>query len=410
MAVFLYNLAIHIYYNTIRVAAFTGNTRAKLWLAGRKNLFAKIEKQVNSNKKSIWIHCASLGEFEQGRPLIEKLKEKYPQKKIILTFFSPSGYEIRKNYDKADHVFYLPPDTKNNAEKFIELINPELVIFIKYEYWYYFLNELNNRNIPVILVSAILNRDHWLFKTYGKLHLETLKTITHFFVQDEETKQLLIEKEINRVTVVGDTRFDRVWEVVCNSKNIPLAEKFCKGMRCIVAGSTWEKDEVLLAEYLVYNKEIKLIIAPHEINEEHLKSIENKFNNTIRFSKANEKTVPDFDVLIIDNIGMLSSLYACGWVAYVGGGFGKGIHNILEPAAHGKPVIFGSNHKKFREAKMLINSGAGFEVNNYTELKIILDKLFSDENYLKNCSEKAGDFVRKNKGATEMIMNRICDF
>ncbi|MBA3285313.1 MAG: 3-deoxy-D-manno-octulosonic acid transferase [Nitrosopumilus sp.] len=409
MTVFFYNLVIQIYFISIRIAAISGNEKAGLWIEGRKNLFSVIKSKLNVDEKHIWVHCASLGEFEQGRPLIEKLKEKYPEKKIILTFFSPSGYEIRKNYDKVDFVFYLPLDTLKNAKTFIELINPELVVFVKYEYWYHYLNELRKIHIPVILISAVLREDHWLLGKWGRMHLKVLRKINHFFVQDDKTMQLLNDKNIHQVTVAGDTRFDRVWDVVQNSKNISIAEKFSGGKKCIVAGSTWEMDEELLAEYLIHNKEIKLIVAPHEINEEHLKSIENKFNSAIRFSGANEKTVSDFDVLIIDNIGMLSSLYTYADATYVGGGFGKGIHNILEPAAHAKPVIFGPNHKKFREAGMLIDVGAGFEINNYEELKSVLDKFFSDEEYLKGCSEKAGNFVRSNKGATEIISNYLTE-
>lgn len=407
MTVFLYNLVIQLYYFLIKISALAGNKKARLWIEGRKNIFSEIKQKGSSNEKHIWVHCASLGEFEQGRPVIEKLKEKYPQKKIIVTFFSPSGYEIRKNYNKAHYVFYLPLDTQSNAEKFIELINPEQVIFVKYEYWYHYLAELNNKNIRVLLISAILNEKHWLFKWYGKMHLNILKTVSHFFVQDEKTKFLLNEKGIENVTVAGDTRFDRVWDVVQNSKEIPLVENFLNNKKCIVAGSTWKEDEEILAEYLNSNKEIKLIIAPHEIDEVHLNYIENNFENTIRFSKTKEETIDNFNVLIIDNIGMLSSLYAHADVTFVGGGFGKGIHNILEPAAHSKPVVFGPNHKKFREAAMLINSGAGFEINNTNELKTIFGKLFSDENYLKECSEKAGDFVSGNKGATEVIINNI---
>lgn len=407
MTVFFYNLVIQIYLISIRIAALSGNEKARLWIRGRQNIFSEIKQKVNCDKKHIWVHCASLGEFEQGRPVIEKIKEKYPQKKLILTFFSPSGYEIRKNFDKADFVFYLPIDTKSNAINLIELINPELVIFVKYELWYHYFNELIKRKVPVYLISFIIREEHWLLGKFGKMHLSLLKHVNRFFVQDENSKSLLNKKGIENVTVAGDTRFDRVWDVVQNSKTIPISEKFRNNRKCIVAGSTWERDEELLAEFLKTNREIKLIIAPHEINEEHLKSIENKFDNTVRCSKANEETVSDFDVLIIDNIGLLSSLYAYADVTYVGGGFGKGIHNILEPAAHGKPVIFGPYHKKFREAEMLINSEAGFVINNFEGFKEILDKLFSDKTYLKNCSEKAGEFVRENRGASVIILNNI---
>ena len=407
MTVSLYNFVIQLYYFLIKISSLAGNKKAQRWIEGRKNLISELKQKINSPEKHIWMHCASLGEFEQGRPVIEKLKEKYPGKKIIVTFFSPSGYEIRKNYDKADLVTYLPLDTKSNAIKFIELINPEIVIFVKYEYWYHYLDELSKKNIPVILISAILNENHWLFKWYGKMHLKILKTISHFFVQDVNTKQLLNDSKIENVTVAGDTRFDRVWDVVLDSKKIPLVEKFINNKRCIVAGSTWINDVDIISNYLNNNTEIKLVIAPHEINQASLNYIENNFDDTTRFSKSNEETVSGFNVLIIDNIGMLSSLYGYADVTYVGGGFGKGIHNILEPAAHAKPVIFGPNHKKFREAGILINSGAGFEINNADELKSTLDKLFSDENYLKKCSVKGGDFVRSNRGATERIINNL---
>ena len=407
MKVLLYNQVINFYYLMIRLAAATGNKKAKLWIEGRKNIFHKIIETVNSSEKHIWVHCASLGEFEQGLPVIEKVKEKYPSKKIIVTFFSPSGYEIRKNYDKADYVFYLPFDTKSNAEKFITLINPEFAIFVKYEYWFHYFNELIKRNIPVYLISVIIREDHWLLGSFGKMHMDIFRKVNHFFVQDEKTKLLLNNKGVDKVTVAGDTRFDRVWEVVQKSKSIPLVEQFVNKSKCLVAGSTWKDDEKILKEYFKTHKEIKLIIAPHEINDEHLKYVEKIFKNSIRFSMANEENVKNFKVLIIDNIGMLSSLYAYADVTYVGGGFGRGIHNILEPAAHSKPVLFGPDHQNFREANLLIKSGAGFEVNDAIELKLLLDKLFSDDNYLKECSEKAGEFVRENKGASEIIMGNI---
>ena len=407
MKVFFYNQVINFYYLMIRLAAATGNKKAKLWIEGRKNIFHKIIVTINSSEKHIWVHCASLGEFEQGRPVIEKIKQRHPAGKIIVTFFSPSGYEIRKNYNKADHVFYLPLDTKRNAEKFIELINPEMVIFIKYEFWYHYFNEIIRKKIPIYLISVVVREGHWLLGSFGKMHLNLLKRVNHFFVQDEKTKSLINEKGIDQVTVAGDTRFDRVWDVVQNAKPIPLVEFFKNNKQCVVAGSTWQQDEELLAIFFNENPQIKLIIAPHEINEEHLKKIEKVFNKAIRLSKATEETVSDYTVLIIDNIGMLSSLYAYADVTYVGGGFGNGIHNILEPAAHSKPVIFGPNHHKFREAAMLMDAEAGFEITNAKELKSILDKLITDETYLKQCSERAGEFVKNNKGATELIINKL---
>ena len=402
----IYDITLFFLSISIRIAALFGNAKAKLWIEGRKNIFQKVKNKISElntpNSKLIWFHCASLGEFEQGRPLIESIKALSlgrgvgGEAKIILTFFSPSGYEIRKNYEHANAVFYLPLDTKENAKKFIELIQPSMVFFIKYEFWYHYFMELHKRKIPVYVVSAIFRPDQLFFKWYGGLFRKLLKTVKHFFVQNENSKSLLNSLGINNVTVSGDTRFDRVFDTCQNVKSFPLIEKFKDNKKVLIAGSTWEQDEKLLVELATLSPsplsqgrgvggEVKLIIAPHEIHESHIQSIIQQLKNLtiVRYSQANEENVKGADVLVIDNIGMLSSLYQYGNIAYIGGGFSKGIHNILEAATFGMPVIFGPNYEKFQEAKELIRLGGAFSIDSYEALEKTINFLLGDELVLK---------------------------
>ena len=408
---FLYTLSIYSYLFAIRIASLF-NPKAKLWLKGRKSIFEDLRNKIQDSRlktkdsKLIWFHCASLGEFEQGRPLMEKLKTQNSKLKILLTFFSPSGYEVRKNYSGADWIFYLPIDTPKNAERFIETIKPSSVFFIKYEFWFNYLNELKNQNIPTYLISGIFRKEQHFFKSYGAWFRKQLNAFTHFYVQDESSEKLLHSINCKNTTLSGDTRFDRVFEISKNVKSIPLIETFKQGKNIFIAGSTWLEDEKMVSSLKLENS--KLIIAPHEIDEAHIQSIIQQFNNlkTIRFSHANSENVKDAEVLIIDNIGMLSSVYQYGAIAFIGGGFGKGIHNILEAATFGLPVIFGPNYQKFTEAKELITSGGAFCINNEKEFQKTLS-LLNDKSVLQTASYVASSYVKNKTGATEKILNSI---
>ncbi len=408
MALFLYNIFIRVYVLGIRIASIKSN-KAALWLSGRKNIFNELQnwrKQITGNEKLIWFHCASLGEFEQARPIIESIKEQYPAYKILLTFFSPSGYEIRKNYDKVDAVFYLPMDNKRNAIRFINIANPTLVIWVKYEYWYYFLTTLRQRNIPVLLVSAIFRESQPFFKWYGSLWKKILHSFSHVFVQNEHSIELLkLIKLDSNSTLSGDTRFDRVITIAEKGNQLPASLfNFCEGNKIIVAGSTWEEDEEEIVHYTKIHKDIKLIIAPHEIDEERIVEMRKLFKDAILYSDfiVNNK---DAQIIIIDNIGLLSTLYQLADVVYIGGGFNhSGIHNILEAAVYGKPIIFGPVYEKFSEALDLVNKGAAFSIENAVELECLLDKLFNDENLRAEASKISKSYVYKKRGATKIIL------
>ena len=403
----IYSIAIKFYLFAIHLAALFNN-KAKLWVKGRKNLLKNIPAKELKSSKNIWFHVASVGEFEQARPLIEKIKEKYPQYKIILSFFSPSGYELRKNYEKADFITYLPIDTRKNATNFIQAVNPEIVFFVKYEFWYFFLSELHKKGIKTFLISAIFRKNQIFFKKYAKNYSKLLTFFTHIFVQNSQSQQLLNAKKINNVTVVGDTRFDRVIEIAEKRKNLHIFEQFTENTFCIVAGSTWQPDEDLLIKFINTHKDIKFIIAPHEINNAHIEKLTIKIEQkSLIYSKINQQKLSDYQVIIIDTIGLLSQLYRFGKIAYVGGGFGSGIHNIIEAAVYGCPVIFGTNYQKFKEATDLISLNASFSIKNYNELKEILEKLIFDKNLLQECSSTAQQYVYRNKGATEKIINSI---
>jgi 3-deoxy-D-manno-octulosonic-acid transferase len=417
---FLYTTSIHLYNIAIHVAALF-NPKAKLWVRGRKNIFQQLRATLKTNdSKLLWVHCASLGEFEQGRPLIERLKNQDSGVKILLTFFSPSGYEIRKNYAGADYVFYLPIDTARNAKQFVELVKPKAVFFVKYEFWFNYLHELKNQHIPTYLISGIFREDQHFFKGYGKWFRKQLNSFTHFYLQDRSSLELLQSLGFENVTVAGDTRFDRVFEIANNVKQIDVVKQFVGDKKVLIAGSTWAEDEKIIADWLNKNQEsrtnseqlatsnYKLIIAPHEIDETHIQAIISLFSNfqIVRYSQANEVSIKTAQLLIIDNIGMLSSLYQYGHIAFIGGGFGKGIHNILEAATFGLPILFGPNYQKFTEAKELIRLGGAFSITDASAFEKNM-LLLNDEQVLKTASHIAKYYVQSRVGATDTILSAV---
>jgi 3-deoxy-D-manno-octulosonic-acid transferase len=403
----LYNLGIYLYSLIIHLAAPFSRKPRKM-MKGHWIVYELLRQQKENGVKYIWFHAASLGEFEQGRPLIEKIKERYPEYKILLTFFSPSGYEVRRNYQEADIVCYLPLDKPRNVKKFLDIIQPCMAFFIKYEFWKNYLNELHKRNIPVYSVSSIFRKEQIFFKWYGGAYRKVLSNFDQLFVQNETSKRFLSKIGIEKVTVVGDTRFDRVLEIRQEAKNLPLVEAFKNDSLTIVAGSSWAPDEDLFIEYFNNHPEIKLIIAPHVIDENHLVEIISKLKRPyVRYSKATEQNVKKADCLIIDGYGLLSSIYRYGEIAYIGGGFGVGIHNVLEAAVYGIPVIFGPKYQKFMEARELIEGKGAFSIKDSEELSQLLDKMISDKEYLKESGSNAGNYVTKNLGASELILSQI---
>ena len=401
----LYIIGIRVYTLLIRIFSLF-NPKAKLFINGRKNVYTQIVQKINPAEKHVWFHFASLGEFEQGRPVLEKLKTLYPAKKIVVTFFSPSGYEIRKNYALAD-VFYLPIDTAANAKRFIASINPEMAIFTKYEFWHFYFKELKDQGIPLYVISGIFRESQAFFKWYGSFYRNILKSVTYFFVQNEESKNLLKSIGLNNVTINGDTRFDRVYENAQSPKQLSLIESFIGNSPTLICGSTWSEDEKILSILPDKYPDWKFIIAPHEIHESHIGSIEKQFPiSSVRFSafnSADQTPNAERQTLIIDNIGMLSSLYQYGKVAYIGGGFGTGIHNTLEAAAFGLPVIFGPKYDKFQEAKDLIAIGAAKSISSAEALINAFDDFAEN----KNAADEARKYVAEKKGATDQIISMI---
>jgi 3-deoxy-D-manno-octulosonic-acid transferase len=392
------------------------NQKARLWLLGRKDIMRKVSSlKIPESKQRIWMHCASLGEFEQGRSIVEKLRRDIPELVVIISFFSPSGYEIKKNYTGADHVLYLPEDSERNARAFVDAITPNLVLWIKYEYWYFYLRELKARNIPVLLVSAIFNADQPFFKWHGALYRSMLTCFSGIFVQNEDSKKMLDSLGLSSQTqVTGDTRFDRVVEIATSFERLPIIESFCGNSKVIVAGSTWEEDEEELDHYANTHAQIRFIIAPHEIDEDHLKDIETLFHHCIRYSvweklaEGELSSSQDKNVLLIDNIGMLSRLYHYGTICYVGGGFGDdGVHNVLEAAVYGKPVVYGPVIEKYKEAVELSACGGGIIVESAIEAEDLFERLFSDSAEYSDSCEAARKYVYENKGATEKLVRYI---
>ncbi len=403
----LYSLSIKIYVFAVHLASLF-DYKARKWIKGRKGWHEKLKAGTEGFEHTIWVHCASLGEFEQGRPLMEMIKEKIPGCNILLTFFSPSGYELRKSWPGADYICYLPADTRQNARLFVETVKPEKAIFIKYEFWNNYITEVSIRNIPLYLISGIFRENQHFFKWYGGFFLRMLKKFTHIFVQDISSAKILNEAGINNVTVAGDTRFDRVMKIAGSARNIPVIEEFAGNEKVLIAGSSWRKDEEIIAKYINASPgRMKWIFAPHEINETNIARLEGSLKtSSVRFSEFSSEKA-ESRVLIIDNIGMLSSAYKYAYIAGIGGGFGKGIHNILEAACWGVPTIFGPNHKKFREAIELLKAGGAFCFRNYHELNSILDKLLSDSDFHSKASLTARNYVMNNTGATEKIFRSI---
>ena len=410
----LYNLIIYVYLWGVAIYSCFNEKVRKMW-RGERAAFQVLKEKVDPEAKYVWFHAASLGEFEQGRPLMERLRQEHPEYKILLTFFSPSGYEVRKDYKGADIICYLPLDTPVNAIRFLRLVHPVMAFFIKYEFWYNYLHILKHRNVPVYSVSSIFRPDQVFFKWYGRQYGRVLNCFTHFFVQNEVSKELLSKIGITEVTVVGDTRFDRVLQIKEAAKQLPIVESFIKDTpHVFVAGSSWPPDEDIFIKYFNAHQDWKLIIAPHVIGEDHLKQILSKLEGrkVVRYTEADSQRstlntqLSTADVLIIDCFGLLSSIYHYGNVAYVGGGFGVGIHNLLEAAVWDVPVFFGPTNQKFQEAQGLKKSG-GFEINNYEEFAAQMDRFAADTAYLKEQGQKAGQFVQSLAGATEEVLKAI---
>ena len=414
----IYNLVIYLYLLGVAIYSRFNEKVRKMWL-GEREAFKILREKVDPDAKYVWFHAASLGEFEQGRPLMEQLRKDHPEYKILLTFFSPSGYEVRKNYQGADIITYLPLDTITNARRFLRTVRPVMAFFIKYEFWYNYLHILKHRNVPVYSVSSIFREDQVFFKWYGRQYGRVLNCFTHFFVQNEISKELLAKIGITNATVVGDTRFDRVLQIKEAAKQLPIVEAFVKDApQVFVAGSSWTPDEEIFIKYFLdklsgkaernEHKNWKLIIAPHVIGEDHLKQIEKLLEGrkVIRYTDATEANVQDAEVLIINCFGLLSSIYHYGQVAYVGGGFGVGIHNLLEAAVWDVPVFFGPNNQKFQEAQGLKLSG-GFEINNYEEFADQMDRFTLDADYLQEQGRKAGHFVKGQAGAMQKIFSAV---
>ncbi len=405
----LYNLGIYLYAFIVRIIS-PFHKKARKMITGHKQTYKILKEKIDSDSEYIWFHAASLGEFEQGRPIIEEIKRKHPEYKILLTFFSPSGYEVRKDYPLADVVCYLPFDKKRNVKKFLKLVQPKLAVFIKYEFWYNFVNQLHKRDIPVYMVSAIFRPSQIFFKWYGGGMRSLLKKYTSICVQDNNSAKLLKNIGVNNVEVCGDTRFDRVVDIQKQAKVLNVIEAFyqkaaTENEYIFVAGSTWPKDEDLIIPYFNITTDVKLIIAPHEIDEAHLKYIESNLHRPhIRYSQAIPEVMANYDCLIIDSFGLLSSIYRYGKIAYIGGGFGVGIHNLLEAAVYDMPVVFGPNFKKFREAQHLIEQGGGYSVSDYQSFRGLMDEFLQYQDILDVAGKHAGNYVRSNGGVVDKVM------
>lgn len=405
----LYRIFIRLYPFMIHIAS-PFNEKARLWIKGRKGVFDRMDHSINDNDKIIWMHCSSLGEFEQGRPLLEKLKSEYPAYKILLTFFSPSGYEVRKNYSGADYIFYLPTDSKKNATVLFDIVKPELIIFVKYEFWYYYLAQAQKRGIPLLLISAIFRKKQPFFSKYGAFHRSMLSCFTHLFVQNAESVSLLQSIGFNQnVSLSGDTRFDRVIEIAEGFQHISSIQHFCSGSQVIVAGSTWLEDDKELAHYVNSRNNVKFIIAPHNIGKSRLDECANLYKNSTFYSSLKDsRPAPKINTIIIDNIGMLSRLYKYATVCYVGGGFGAdGVHNVLEAAVYGKPVVFGPEYEKFNEAIELTETGGGISIENALQLEATFDDFLSDNSGYAKKANASLNYVYSKRGSTENILRYI---
>lgn len=404
----MYSLFIYLYIAGIKLAAFFGHRKAKLMIEGHKNIFPLLKERLCDGVKYIWFHASSLGEFEQGRPVIERLRESHPEYRVVLTFFSPSGYESAKKYQSADIICYLPFDTRCNVKRFLDLVKPQKAFFIKYEFWPNFLRGLKKRNIPTYSVSSIFRENQMFFKTFNLGYRKTLRSFTHLFVQNKASKELLAKIGVENVTIIGDTRFDRVTKIAADAKQLALVETFAQGNRVFVAGSSWGPDEDIFLRYFNEHPGWKLIIASHEVTEGRLADIQSKFKGRcVRYTQANMDEVKAADCLLIDCFGLLSSIYKYGEVAYVGGGFGVGVHNLLEAAVYGMPVFFGPNNKKFQEAAKLKECGGGLEISSYEDFAEKMDRFTADSAEIKKAGDAAGRYVASNSGATQKLLRAL---
>jgi len=392
----------------VQIAALK-NDKAKLWVEGRKNTFEYLEQKLSKSEEIIWIHAPSLGEFEQARPLIEVIKKDFSNYKVLVTFYSPSGYEVRKDYPLADYVCYLPLDTEKNAKRFVELVNPAFTFFVKYDFWANYLNELQQRNLKHYVISAIFRNNHYFFKKKGQWMLKILSNIDHFFVQNEDSKYMLLTQNITQVSNVGDTRFDRVIDITKNTKELSVLENFKGGTPLFIGGSTWSRGEEMILEFIKhYGNRFKYVIAPHEIHESAIDKLESQIDlEVLRYSDANTQNAKTAQVLIVDNIGLLSSLYAYADVAYIGGGFGRGIHNTLEAATFGMPIFIGPNNEKFQEATDLKELGVAIEIKSAQELIAQCDRLLTHQGRWDELKEKSANYVQNKAGATDKIVRSV---
>lgn len=418
----LYSLSMYLFGAALRIGA-QFNAKAKLWQEGRTDLFRRIEEELatipsDRRSRTVWFHCASLGEFEQGRPLMERIREQYPQSVILLTFFSPSGFEIRKGTQVADCVWYLPLDTPGNARHFVRLVRPSMAFFVKYEYWFNVLRELKKADIPVFLISAVFRQQQVFFKWYGRWFLKQLHHVTWFFLQNGEPKSLLERNGIRTFTVTGDTRFDRVASIVSQPREFPLVERFCSGSRVLLGGSTWPEDEALILPMIVNRKiGLKYIIAPHEVQETRITSLIDTIRKTpgmpvgqhaiVRLSELTKGNALKAKVLVVDSIGQLAHLYRYASFAFIGGAFGAGLHNILEAVSFGKPVMFGPGYHKFTEAADLIRLGGAISVNNQEDARAVVKRMLADPVHYQHMSDICRIYADSNKGATQRILDSI---
>lgn len=403
----MYSFVICIYLFAVKLVSLF-NKKVRLMVRGHAQVFRTLRERIEPGARYIWFHAASLGEFEQGRPLMERIRREHPEYKILLTFFSPSGYEVRKNYAGADVICYLPFDTPRNVHRFLKLANPCMAFFIKYEFWQNYLKGLQRRGIPAYSVSSIFRKNQVFFRWYGGRYHKVLTRFTHLFVQNEVSKELLATLGIHNVTVVGDTRFDRVIEIFEQARRLPLVEAFKQGRRVMVAGSSWQPDEDIFIPYFNEHPEMKLIIAPHVIGESHLAEIIGKLKRPyVRYTQATEEEAAKADCLIVDCFGLLSSIYRYGEIAYVGGGFGVGIHNVLEAAVYGVPVLFGPNNQRFQEARRLLETEGSFEIQDAASFRARMDRFLSDEAYLSSCGRRSGAYVHGHAGASDKILGSV---
>jgi len=407
MSLFFYQVTIQLYYIIAYVTSFF-NPKAKQWINGRKDVLQNLAKAITPNEKIYWFHCASLGEFEQGKPIIDYIKTNNTNNKILITFFSPSGYELRKDYENADYVFYLPIDTPKNAQQFINIVKPTKAFFIKYEFWCNYLFELNKNNISTYLISGVFRKEQLFFKWYGVLHRTMLSYFKHFFVQNSDSEKMLNKLGYDNITVTGDTRIDRVYENSLQPQSVPLIKSFKKNKNVIIVGSSWEKEEEIITEFIHSSKkDYKYIIAPHDVSDKHIQQIETLIENDyIKYSEANSANIHQYKTLIIDSVGLLSNIYQYTDIAFIGGGFSGNLHNILEPASFGNTILFGPKHHKFHEAEELIQSTAAYQIKDADDLLAVINHL-ELENQLEKSQQEAFTYIKQGVGATKMISKKL---